>query len=108
MKAVNEVGQGASEVRTVYDEDVTTLLCDSIKQDAELAAKTVRSEFLGVDVITMNPQVSLKESGGVVNEVNTTPALHHHYEMGKERYPKVALAAVDALMRKRFVGDDVR
>jgi cyanophycin synthetase len=101
IKSVDEASKQMVEVRTVYNEDVTDLVCDSIKRDAELAAKIIRSDFLGVDVITIDPSLSLKESGGVINEVNTTPALHHHYDVRKESYPLVALTAVAALLRKQ-------
>lgn len=89
------------EVRTVYNDIVTDLVCASIRQDAEAAARLVGSEFLGVDVITTDPTVPLSESGGVVNEVNTTPALHHHYDASREKYPRVALLALDVLLRKK-------
>lgn len=108
IKAAHESSRKRVEVRTVYNEDATALLCDTIKKDAESAAKIVRSEFLGVDVITANPSIPLKESGGVINEVNTTPALHHHYDVNKEAYPQVALTAVSALLKKRFVGSETR
>ena len=58
------------------------------------------SDFLGVDVITPDPSVPLRASGGVISEVNTTPALHHHYDVGQEPYPKVALLVFRALMRR--------
>ena len=108
MKSVDEASKQMVEVRTVYSEDVTELVCDSIKRDAELAAKIIRSDFLGVDVITTDPSIALKESGGVINEVNTTPALHHHYDVRKESYPSVGLTAVAALFRKQCASNGTR
>ena len=99
-KTVNDPDRKV-EVRTVYNEIVTDLVCPSIRQDAEAAARLVGSEFLGVDVITSDSTVPLCESGGVINEVNTTPALHHHYDADRERYPRVALQALDVLLRKK-------
>ncbi len=32
----------------------------------------------GIDVITSDITVPLQQSGGVINEINTTPGLHHH------------------------------
>jgi cyanophycin synthetase len=100
VKTVNDPDRKV-EVRTVYNDIVTDLICPSIRQDAEAAARLVGSEFLGVDVITTDPTVPLRESGGVVNEVNTTPALHHHYDASREKYPRVALMALDVLLRKK-------
>jgi cyanophycin synthetase len=79
---VKYVGSGVSrltELRTVYTEDVTQLVGDSLRRDAETAARTIGSEFVGVDFIATDPEAPLSESGGVINELNTTPGLHHHY-----------------------------
>ncbi len=35
-------------------------------------------ELGGIDVITSDISVPLSESNGIINEVNTTPGLHHH------------------------------
>ena len=86
------------EVRTVYNQTVTDSICDSIRCQAELAAKIVHSDFLGIDIITTDCQIPLKESGGVVNEVNTTPALHHHYDARVERFPQAAAQAISILL----------
>ncbi|VAW91962.1 hypothetical protein MNBD_GAMMA22-2524 [hydrothermal vent metagenome] len=32
----------------------------------------------GIDVITTDISIPLQESGGIINEINTTPGLHHH------------------------------
>jgi len=101
VKTVNDPGRKNVEVRTVYTDTVTDLVCTSIRRDAETAARLIGSEFLGVDVITTDPSVPLRESGGVINEVNTTPALHHHYDAAREAYPRVAMLALDALLRKK-------
>lgn len=100
VKSVNDAVRKYVEVRTVYTDPVTDLVCDSIRHDAETAARLVGSEFLGVDVITPDPTVPLRQSGGVVNEVNTTPALHHHYDAAREAYPEAAVLAFRAVMRK--------
>jgi len=36
-------------------------------------------ELAGIDVLTSDISHPLAETGGVVNEVNSTPGLHHHY-----------------------------
>lgn len=35
-------------------------------------------KLLGIDVIAPDISVPLEESGGAINEINTTPAFHHH------------------------------
>jgi len=77
------------EVRTVYDEDVTEMLCPEIVEEARVAGRALGSRFCGVDVITTSLHEPLRVSGGVINEINTTPGLHHHYDIGAspEREP---------------------
>jgi cyanophycin synthetase len=101
VKSVNDAARKYFEVRTVYNDTVTDLICDSLRKDAECAARQVGSDFLGVDVITTDPSVPLHRSGGVINEVNTTPALHHHYDLPRARYPEAALHVVRALLRRK-------
>ena len=98
IKSINEPERNNQEVRTVYNKVVTHLICERVKEQVELAAKIVKSDFVGVDIITVNPQVPLEDSGGVVNEVNTTPALHHHYDINTEKYPLVAMQAASFLL----------
>ena len=100
-KSVNDAARKYFEVRTVYNETVTDVICDSLRRDAECAARLVGSDFLGVDVITTNPAVPLHRSGGVINEVNTTPALHHHYDLPGARDPEAALHVVRAILRRK-------
>ncbi len=100
VKSVNDPMRKQVEVRTVYNETATDLICDTIRHQAELAAKTVKSDFLGVDIITTDPRIPLEESGGIVNEVNTTPGLHHHYDARVEKYPKAAVHAITVLFKK--------
>ncbi|MFV1992855.1 MAG: hypothetical protein ACC635_03045 [Acidiferrobacterales bacterium] len=69
------------EIRTVYDENATNDICESIRESSRLACEAVRSEFTGVDIITMDPTVPLAVSGGVIGEINTTPGLHHHHNL---------------------------
>jgi D-alanine-D-alanine ligase-like ATP-grasp enzyme len=90
-----------AEVRTVYTHPADDLICESIRRDAEAAARIVGSDFLGVDVITPDPSVPLAQSGGVINEVNTTPALHHHYDPSREAYPEAAVRVLEALLRRQ-------
>lgn len=101
IKYVASPTGSSSEVRTVYTSPAAELVCDSIRRDAETAARVVGSDFLGVDVITTDPSLPLSATGGVINEVNTTPALHHHYDPEREDYPRAAVLALDALIRRK-------
>ncbi|MGI9424196.1 MAG: hypothetical protein ACR2PA_13475 [Hyphomicrobiaceae bacterium] len=87
-----------SELRTIYDQDVTEDVCPTIADQACAAARLIGSEFAGVDVITPDIGRPLDETGGVINEVNTTPALHHHYDSTKQRYPRPARRIIEALL----------
>jgi cyanophycin synthetase len=108
VKSVNDASRKYVEVRTVYNEVVTDLVCDSLRRDAERAAGVVGSDFVGVDVITTDPAAPLHQCGGVINEVNTTPALHHHYDPPGARYPRVAADVVRALLRRKAAATGAR
>ena len=100
VQSVNDPRQRRAEVRTVYNEVVTELVCDALKKNAESAAETLRSRFIGVDFITADPTVPLEESGGAIIEANTTPGLHHHYDLRREKYPEPALRVIQALLHR--------
>jgi len=51
---------------------------DTIHRGAEIA-RLLRIRLAGHDVITPDISRPLAETGGVFNEVNTTPGLQHHY-----------------------------
>lgn len=99
-RSITDQARRYVEVRTVYNHSANDLICDSIRQDAETAARVIGSDFLGVDVITPDPSVPLQASGGAINEVNTTPALHHHYDPSKQPYPEAAIEALQALLKR--------
>lgn len=99
---VSSVGvdfNGGIELRTIYDGEVTHQICKSIQNDAEQCAKLVQADLAGVDIITTDITKDLRETGGIVNEVNTTPALHHHYDENNEPYPLPALTIVKDLLK---------
>lgn len=73
--------QNTIEERTVFDENVTGNICGEIEALAIRAAHILRSRFAGVDLITLDPTLPLEITGGVINEINTTPGLHHHYNL---------------------------
>ena len=100
IKSINDPRR-YEEVRTVYTDPARDLICDAIRRDAETAAKVIGSDLLGVDVITPDPAVPLLASGGVINEVNTTPALHHHYDVRRQAYPEAAVDVLQALLERK-------
>jgi D-alanine-D-alanine ligase-like ATP-grasp enzyme len=89
----------SAEVLTVFNEDATGLICRQIADSALTAARTIASEFAGVDIITVDPSVSLEDSGGVINEINTTPGLHHHYSLINEKHSDAAKRVLEHLLR---------
>ena len=72
------------EIRTSYNEDVTALICEEIKNVAIKAAEAIDSRFAGVDIITADPVFPLANTGGAINEVNTTPGMHNHYDLDRQ------------------------
>jgi cyanophycin synthetase len=65
----------------------TPMLCQSILDEGALAARVVGVRLAGVDVITTNPSVPLRESGGAIIEVNTTPGFYWHYQKADGQFP---------------------
>lgn len=78
--AVVTVKQAANDNSARENESVPHLLCASVVADGARAAAMLGVELAGVDLITTDPGRPLAESGGVINEVNTTPGLHYHYQ----------------------------
>lgn len=84
------------------NESVLDLISEELMRDGAQAAAVLGVHLAGVDVITKDPSVSLKKSGGVINEVNTTPGLHFHYEIcNSERGVNVALRIIEHLLLGR-------
>lgn len=81
VKSVAELSDDNEEIRTVYNQDMTRELHPMIIEQAAMAARALRSEFCGVDLILLDPKLPLGPGNGVIGEVNTTPGLHHHYRV---------------------------
>jgi cyanophycin synthetase len=75
VKGVANYG-GEADTETVRGE-----IGAGLREQAARAAAALGVRLAGVDVITRDPTKSLDECGGVVNEVNTTPGLHFHYQV---------------------------
>jgi cyanophycin synthetase len=58
-------------------------------------------KLLGIDVITPSVAVPLEESGGAINEVNTTPGLHHHDLVAEQDKCNVGRLVLDYCLSSR-------
>lgn len=81
VRSLNTSTDKHVEVRTVYNEDASGMISDELKEEAVKAAGTIGSRFSGIDIVTPDPALPLEKAGGVIVEVNTTPGLHHHYNI---------------------------
>lgn len=98
--------EGSQEVRTVYTEDVSDVVCDALVAEARSASLALGSEFCGVDVITVDPTQPLSAGVGIINEINTTPGLHHHYNLkGTRQSEPLAETVLTYLMEKHHSHD---
>ena len=63
------------------NQSITSKIGECLRVEGALAASTLGIDLAAVDIITTNPAASLKQAGGAIIEVNTTPGLHHHYNI---------------------------
>ena len=83
------------------NESVLGTVGDALVADATRAADAVGVRLAGVDVITNDPGVSLRDRGGAVLEVNATPGLHYHYEV---RDPAGAVPVAELILERLLAG----
>ena len=69
------------------NETVTPLLCASIVADGAQAAAVAGVRLAGVDVITVDPSLPLRATGGVLLEVNSPPGYFWHYHKRDGAFP---------------------
>ncbi len=91
-------GNAARENETVRDGVAPALVAE-----ASAAAAALGVRLAGVDVITPDPSLGLAEAGGAINEVNTTPALHHHLLVAD---PDRATPVAVHVLRRLLAGPD--
>lgn len=60
-------------------EEVTDLVCADTVDLCRRVADALRIRLAGIDLITSDIRRPLRETGGVINEVNTSPGLLPHY-----------------------------
>jgi cyanophycin synthetase len=75
------VNQNSSRDNITVRDDVHS----SIITMGEKLSKLLGIELSGVDLITNDISIPLEESNGVINEINTTPGLHHHDLINDEK-----------------------
>jgi cyanophycin synthetase len=73
-----------SQNRIEDNETVREPIDPDLVAEAREAAAQVGVRLAGVDLITGDLGRCLKESGGVIIEVNGTPGLHYHYQVADE------------------------
>lgn len=87
LSSVPKAGTEVTVKTTVNDNaakdnvSVRNLISDALTQEVARATAVLGIRLAGIDVITKDPDVSLKESGGAIIEVNSSPGLHHHYNV---------------------------
>ena len=84
-------------------EQVETISLDvvgnDLTRDARAAARATGLRLAGVELITGDLSMSLREAGGIVVEVNGTPGLHYHYLVAdRQRAVRVARPVLAALL----------
>jgi cyanophycin synthetase len=85
---------GVDDNRTVREEMSPDLI-----EEVRAAADALGVRFAGVDLLTPDLSKGLREAGGAINEVNTTPDLLHHYEVAdRARASRIAVPILRRLL----------
>jgi D-alanine-D-alanine ligase-like ATP-grasp enzyme len=76
-------------------------VAEELIAEASAAAAAAGLALAGVDVITSDPSRALAHTSGVINEVNGTPGLHHHYLFADpDHASRVAIPILERLLRR--------
>jgi D-alanine-D-alanine ligase-like ATP-grasp enzyme len=86
------------------NETATALLCPSVIADGARAAAVAGVRLAGVDVVTADPGVPLREAGGVILEVNSPPGYFWHYHKRDGAFP-LAVRVLECLLGVPRAGD---
>ena len=78
-------------------ETIRTLISDELVQEGAHAAEVLGIRLAGIDVITHDVGISLKQSGGMIIEVNVSPGLHYHYHV---RNPEDSIPVAIPILRR--------
>ncbi len=82
------------ELRTVYNETISHLISTAMIEEIRPLLAAMENEIAGVDIVTNDPCVPLKQSGGVMLEVNPGPGIHHHYITPADHGPNAVAVKV--------------
>jgi cyanophycin synthetase len=91
------VAKGTVGENARADNEGGWFLDPSIVSAASSAVEAARLRLAGVDLVTADPNLPLKATGGAILEVNGTPGFHYHYEVANEPAP-VATAVLERLL----------
>lgn len=88
-----------SQNRSDENETLRSGLGEPLVAAAQDAMRAVGVRLGGVDLVTADPSRPLGDSGGVIIEVNETPALHYHYQVAERAgATKVAVPVLERLL----------
>jgi len=91
----------ANQNRADENESVRDRVHPEIVRLGATIAAHLRLEVVGLDVLTTDISLPLSATGGVVNEINTTPGLHHHYLISdRSRIVPIADAILAYVLRR--------
>jgi D-alanine-D-alanine ligase-like ATP-grasp enzyme len=85
------------------NETATARLCSSVIADGARAAAVAGVRLAGVDVITADPKLPLRQTGGVLLEVNSPPGYFWHYHKRDGAFP-LAVHVLQHLLANRRNG----
>ena len=92
------VAKGTVGENARSDNEGGSLLDPSIVAAASAAVEAARLRLAGVDLVTADPNLPLKATGGAILEVNGTPGFHYHYEVANEPATAVATTVLERLL----------
>jgi cyanophycin synthetase len=73
--------------------------CDGLLDEARTAAAATGLRLAGIDIVTRDVGVPLRQGSGRILEVNATPGLHYHYLVANPGdAPRVAVPVLRALL----------
>ena len=89
----------SSENRRADNETVQEPLDPELAAEAAEAAVRLRLRLAGVDIVSLDPRRPLRENGGMIIEVNSTPGLAYHYHVRDHPTP-VAVPVLRRLLAR--------